>query len=268
MTNETTLKFWISGVGLLGPGLPGWSASLNILSGEHAYTPGATELPSSAMLPPAERRRIGSAIKLALAISQEAIETSQLPAAQLASVFCTSGGDSHNCHAICEALASNDCRISPTRFHNSVNNAAAGYWSIASHAMRASTVLCAYEASFGAGLLEAATQTVVEGNDVLLAAYDTEYPEPLKAQRPLQTTLGIALVLSACAHANSLASATLRLTGETPTLLANAELESLRRHTSSARGLPLLAALASGKSNRIILDYLEPLHLCIDIQPC
>jgi hypothetical protein len=268
MTKETALRVWISGVGLLGPGLPGWSESLNILKGEQVYVSSATELPNSALLPPAERRRIGATTRLALAISQEAIETSQLMADQLASVFCTSSGDSHNCHAICEALASSDCRISPIRFHNSVNNAAAGYWSIANHAMRASTMLCAYDASFGAGFLEAATQTIADGNDVLLASYDTEYPEPLKAQRPLQATVGIALVLSPCARVNSLASATLQFTDETPTSSADAALENLRRQTSSARGLTLLEALASGKSNRIVLDYLDPLRLRIDIQPC
>ena len=34
-------------------------------------------------------------------------------------------------HEICEALATDEREVSPTRFHNSVHNASAGYWGIA-----------------------------------------------------------------------------------------------------------------------------------------
>jgi len=47
--------------------------------------------------------------------------------ATLPSVFASSGGDGHNCHEICQALSLEERLISPTRFHNSVHNAAAGY---------------------------------------------------------------------------------------------------------------------------------------------
>jgi len=268
MIRESALKVWISGVGLLGPGLPSWRESRNVLNGMQAYLPSAAVLPSPIQLPQAERRRSSAPVKLALAVCQEAIDASQLAAAELASVFCSSSGDSHNCHAICESLASDDGRISPTRFHNSVNNAAAGYWSIATHSMRASTLLCAYDASFGAALLEAAAQAAVDGNDVLLTVYDTEYPEPLKAKRPHQVTLGIALILSPRPLANSLAAATIQFTDEAPSSLADAELENLRRHTPAARGLALLEALACRKPGRVVLDYLDTLRLCVELTPC
>jgi hypothetical protein len=268
MTKKTALKVWISGIGLLGPGLLNWEQGRNILTGTHPYIPRATDLPIPTLLPSAERRRSGAPIKLALAISREAVGASQLAAERLACVFCSSSGDGHNCHAICEALASDDSRISPTRFHNSVNNAAAGYWSIATHSMRASTLLCAYDAGFGAGLLEAAAQAVADGNDVLLTVYDTGYPEPLKTHRPIPDSFGIALVLSATAYANSVASAVIRFSDATPTSLPNSELENLRLHIPAARGLPLLEALASRKPGGVVLDYLDPLRLCIDVSPC
>ena len=99
-------------------------------------------------------------------------------------MFSSSGGDGDNCHEICEVLASDDRQISPTRFHNSVHNAPAGYWSIASGAMATSSVLCAFDASFGAGLLEALAQVVVDDTRGVLLAYDTAYPEPLYSARP------------------------------------------------------------------------------------
>ena len=100
-----------------------------------------------------------------------------------------------NCDAICQVLASEDRHISPTRFHNSVHNVSAGYWGIASGAMTPATALCAYDGSFGAGLLEALTQVAVDGVGTLLVTYEAPYPEPLHAKRPLPAAFGLALVL-------------------------------------------------------------------------
>jgi len=75
----------------------------------------------------AERRRIGRVVKLALAIALEATSQAGEDPAELASVFSSSGGDGHNCHELCQALSLAGREISPTRFANSVHNAAAGY---------------------------------------------------------------------------------------------------------------------------------------------
>jgi hypothetical protein len=42
----------------------------------------------------------------------------------------------------------------------------------------------------------------------------------------------------------------------------------LRRQIPSARGLPLLQALARRREERVILEYLEPLSLALTIEPC
>ena len=112
-------------------------------------------------------------------------------------MFSSSGGDGLNCHLLCEALAGPDRLLSPTRFTNSVHNAAAGYWHIATHSMAPSTSLCAFDASFGAGLLEAAVQACSTPGPLLLVAADTPYPAPLHAARPLPDSMGLAMVLSA-----------------------------------------------------------------------
>jgi hypothetical protein len=141
----------------------------------------------------------------------------QLDARQLAAVFTSSGADNDNCDAICKVLASDDRHISPTRFHNSVHNAPAGYWGIASGAMTPATVLCAHDASFGAGLLEALTQVAVDGIGTLLVTYDMPYPEPLHAKRPLPAAFGIALALMPKPSAQSLARIELSLCDDAPT---------------------------------------------------
>ncbi|HRK77432.1 MAG TPA: beta-ketoacyl synthase chain length factor, partial [Thiobacillus sp.] len=213
-------------------------------------------------------RRTGLAIKVALAVAQQAVAAGQLDARQLAAVFSSSGADNDNCDAICKALASDDRHISPTRFHNSVHNAPAGYWGIASGAMTPATVLCAHDGSFSAGLLEALTQVAVEGWGTLLVAYDMPYPEPLHAKRPLPSALGIALALMPERSAQSLARIELSLSDAAPDALAEPEFEALRRAIPAARGLPLLQAVARGEGGRIVLDYLAPLNLAVAIEPC
>jgi hypothetical protein len=84
--------------------------------------------------------------------------------------------------ALCEQSAG-ESSGSPTRFHNSVHNAAAGYWGIATKSMAPCQVLCGFDASFGAGLMDALAQVALKRQSTLLIAYDSEYPEPLFSKR-------------------------------------------------------------------------------------
>src|SRR3546814_8342283 len=73
---------------------------------------------------------------------------------------------------MCATLTGEPRSISPTKFHNSVHNAAAGYWTIGSGCMHASTAVSAFDASFAQGLVEALAQLAEGAEAVLLAAYD------------------------------------------------------------------------------------------------
>ncbi|WP_455727031.1 beta-ketoacyl synthase chain length factor, partial [Burkholderia stabilis] len=180
-------------------------------------------------------------------------------------VFSASGGDGQNCHAICETLAGDDRQLSPTRFHNSVHNAPAGYWSIATRAMATSNVLCAHDGSFAAGLLESLCQVAVDRVPSLLIAYDTDYPEPLHAVRPIADAFGVALVFAPDASERALARIDVQLTDAPATTLAHAGFETLRTGNPAARVLPLLDALAAQRSTRVVLDYLEDTRVQIDV---
>ena len=263
-----TLTAYIEGIGLLGPGLTGWPNGQDVLRGQTPYQPHKTILPSPELLPAAERRRSGAIVKLTLATGLEAIAAAGLDAASLPTVFSSSGGDGENCHAICEMLASNDRQISPTRFHNSVHNAAAGYWSIATGAMASSSVLCAFDACFGAGLLEALTQVMVDNTHSVLLACDTAYPEPLYSARPIPDSFGIGLVLAPQASAQALAQITVSLTDASADKLDDPGLESLRLAIPAARGLPLLRAIALKQRQRVVLDYLDTTRLVVAVNPC
>lgn len=262
------LAAWIDGIGLIGPGLADWTGGAEVLAGRQAYAAAPSLLPAPALLPPAERRRSSRLVRLALAVGLEAATGAGADAAQLATVFSASSGDGHNCHALCETLASSDRSVSPTRFHNSVHNTAAGYWGIATGAMAPSQVLCAYDASFSAGLLEALVQVAADARPVLLIAYDAEYPEPLHAVRPVPDAGGIALLLSPVQGAKSLARIEAVLDETPATPMADPDLEQLRGAIPALRGLPLLAAIAAGHTGPVALDYLPPLQLALQVAPC
>lgn len=266
------LTVFVEGIGLLGPGLSNWAQGRGALEGTETYQAARCIVPLPMALPAAERRRAGTVVKVALAVGQEAVTASGLQASALPSVFTSSSGDGLNCHEICSALASSDRLISPTRFHNSVHNAASGYWSISSGAMVSSSVLCAFDGSFAAGLLEAMAQVMLEQTAVLLVAYDTDYPEPLHSVRPVPDTFGVGLVLAPRRSERSLAQWRLApancLTGAPAQRLEDDALERLRSSIPAARCLPLLRSVAAQTQGDVVLDYLAGLQLAVQVAPC
>ena len=248
MTVDSTaasLVAWVEGIGVRGPGLDGWPATRDVLAGRVPYEIDPTRLVAPPLLPPAERRRVGKGVKVALEVGFAAVAHSGRDAATLASVFTSSSGDGDNCDAICRALAT-DRLISPTRFHNSVHNAPSGYWGIAAHAMAPSTSLCAFDASLAAGLMDATTQLACGADAVLLVAYDAPYPEPLHTVRSTPDAFGVALVLVREPSAASIARIEIAVSSAatSSTRMQDAALEACRAAIPAARALPLLAAIA------------------------
>ena len=265
------MKVYIEGIGLLGPGLPSWQASQATLRGDAAHAFVLSTLPAPPRLPPAERRRAGPVIRLAMAVAEEAIAHADADPTTLGSVFASSGGEGANCHSLCETLASPNPLISPTRFTNSVHNAAAGYWHIAVASRAASTSLCAFDGSFGAGLVEAATLMQSTGEPLLLVAYDLPYPEPLNSVRPLLDNFGLAFVLTPAATVKSIAALRIELqdaaTSSPLDGCGDASLDTLCRSIPAAAALPLLQAIARGESGRsLTLAYLPHLNLRVGVE--
>jgi len=264
----SALRVYVQGIGLLGPGLASWQVARAILSGAQPYVATSTVLPPPARLPAAERRRAGAAVKLALAVADEAVAQADIDPATLATVFTSSSGEGTNCHALCETLATPTPMVSPTRFTNSVHNAAAGCWHIAVASRASSTSLCAYDGSFGAGLIEAGSLVHATRAPLLLVASDSPYPEPLNATRPLPDHFGTALLLAPAPDGRTLAELTLSLhstPGEPDDCDAPA-LDALRRAIPAARALPLLQALARPRTpRRLVIEALPRLHVQVDL---
>lgn len=261
----STATIYLEGLGLLGPGMNDWTEAAPRLLGQQPFQAEAVRLAAPAILPATERRRAGTAVKLSMAVGLAAVEDADADAAQLPNVFSSTGGDCDNCHNLLEVLASSERMVSPTRFHNSVHNAPAGYWGIATQCTEASTSLAAYDATFGAGLLETVTQAHSAGKPCLLISFDTAYPEPLYAQRPIPYPMGVGMVLSPVRTAASKAVLQLNFSQEAPATMEDAQLEALRQSIPTARCLPLLRLLASGQPGRVVIDYLDDCRLAIEV---
>ena len=256
-------RLTVSGIGFAAPGLVGWPTARDCLAGTAAYRPGPLPRLSPVGLPANERRRLSTTMRLALAVAEEALGGTPESARQAATVFASANGDGDIINAICEELARPEPAVSPTQFHNSVHNAPAGYWSIAAKAMTPHTAVAAHDATFSAGLIEAATMTT-DGMPVLLVAYDRPLPEPLNKTRPGHGEFACALLLHRQPGGTS-AGLSLRLeSGGEESTVADPMLEALRTDNPAARALPLLAALARGQAGaEIRLPYVTGTKLVV-----
>ena len=238
-------KVHVAGVGLLAPGLPGWEASRAVLAGYAPWQPGEVTLPPPAILSATERRRAGPVVRLALAVAGEAAAASGLPPASLRPVFGSANGDSVTVCAILDGLTDPAGFVSPTQFHNSVHNAAAGYWSIGTKSDRPATCLGCHDWTFGAALMKAVAECAAEREPVLLCLYDVPMPAPLDAKRPTEGLFGAAFVL--VPEGSGLSVALVWQGQENPSrLVGGGDLATFAATNPAARSLALLQALAQG----------------------
>ncbi|GHH53576.1 beta-ketoacyl synthase chain length factor [Pseudomonas sp. Hp2] len=189
------LQATVAGVGFWTRGLPDWAAACAFARGEPAPAD-APARPSPQLLPPNERRRAPETVAVALEVALAACQAAGRDPASLPSVFASSHGDLAITDYMAATLAAEPLALSPTRFHNSVHNAAAGYWTIGTGATLPATAISAYRASFAQGLLEALVQLHAGADAVLLAGYDGGGSGPLGEMALSDGLLGGALVLA------------------------------------------------------------------------
>lgn len=191
-----TLRVAIEGVAFWASRLPGWDLAQAVIRGEQPAPEAPSARPAPTLLAPTERRRAPDTVAIALEVASRACEAAGRKPADLPSVFASTHGDTAISDYMCATLAATPTLISPIKFHNSVHNAAAGYWSIGTGSLAPYTALSAFEYTFGAGLLEAATQVVCEHRPVLYVVFDIEAKGPLGTMAASRGLLGAALVLA------------------------------------------------------------------------
>ena len=192
----TPPTLYIEGPAFWTPTLPGWDAARAAFRGEGTLTDPPAKRPSPQVLAPAERRRAPDTVALALEVAAAAVAGSGRNAADLPCVFASAHGDLGINDYMCATLAADPLLLSPIKFHNSVHNAAVGYWTIGTGCMAASNSVSAYENSFAAGLLEAAVQCAADQSPVLLVGYDTPTVGPLTSVTDSRGMLAVAMVIA------------------------------------------------------------------------
>lgn len=224
------------------------------------WNPSQAARPQPSILPPNERRRAPDTVAVALEVAHAACVKAGRDPARLPTVFASTYGDLAITDYMCSTLASAPTTLSPTRFHNSVHNAAAGYWTIATGCREPYCALGAGVYSFAAGLFTAAVQVCADQTDVLLVAYDTEvHGAPQSEIAHSHGMLGMALVLSTSPGPGD---PRLHLTVSPGTVAIAAAAGA----NAMAAGLPLISALDSGASGTLSLPLGPDAGLQVRIQ--
>ena len=258
---SVALEIGIEGIGAWASGLPDWLAAKNMLCGNTEVAPATESRPAASILPAGERRRAPESVLIAVEAAQQACAMAKRDARELAHVFASAYGDLAINDYLCATLARAPLDVSPTKFHNSVHNAPAGYWAIASGCMRSSTALSVGAASFGAGLLEAAVRVCAESEPVLLVVSDVAAHGPLRDVIASRSAFAVAFVLAPLA-AQSVACLRLQareVASAPPLLHAN------HVGNPAAASLPLLAALARREPGCVSLAAGPALSLNLEV---
>ena len=256
------LDIAIEGIGLCAAGLPDWETGARLLAGADEVV-ADTVRPVPSLLAANERRRAPESVLLALAVAEQACAMAQRNPRELPNVFASAYGDLAINDYLCATLAHAPLELSPTRFHNSVHNAPAGYWTIATGCMATSSALSAGVATFGAGLLEAALLAQSESTPVLFAAFDIAASGPLTDVVACRNAFAVAFVLApgaTCAIARKAPRLRLHLRDAAAPGLAPplACMHALFAANPAAASLPLLAALA--RREPVALDVAASPH--------
>jgi hypothetical protein len=248
--------------------LPGWHSARAVFRGEAAPADPPAKRPSPQMLAPAERRRAPDTVALALEVAAAAVEASGRQAKDLPCVFASAHGDLGINDYMSATLASDPKLLSPIKFHNSVHNAAVGYWTIGTGCTAASNSLAAYEHSFAAGLLEAATQCAADRQAVLLAGFDIPSVGALGSVIRSRELLAVALVVAPARSERTVAAIQWSLAaGEPAPQRPLSDAASALKANAMADALPFYEALARAEAESLDLPLGTRLALRLRLEP-
>lgn len=238
------------------PKLPNWKIARAIIRGEAPLPEVAAKRPTGALLAANERRRAPDTVLLALEVAAAACADAQLDPRILPSIFACTHGDLAVCDAMSTTLAASPELVSPIKFHNSVHNAAVGYWTIATGAIEASTALSASNETFAEGLLEAAVYALSEQRPVLFVAYDIQVVGGLASVTKSDGLFGVALVIAPEASELAKCALDIELVDLSAYALTEASTSPAELAVSGnalARMVPALERIALGDARPLVL---------------
>lgn len=261
------MKLTVKGTGVWGRGFQNWSEFVQFCTAPENDSIPAWSAPVPVHIPQRERRRAPLLVKLAVEVAHQACEGAGVDKSEIPSVFCSSMGDSDITDYMCRTLVEPTKVLSPTKFHNSVHNAPAGYWSISAENRAPSSSVANGRESFPVALLESAVLAVTKRQPVLLVAADVAVEGPLAGVFPIEEPFGAAMVLDPAGRPSDIGALDLSYSSgaaDWPTA-GQPHLRDLSEGNPSARCLALLETLALGNSVVVSLPLCDGAHLTAEV---
>ncbi len=254
----------LAGIGIWSESFSNWEQFLAVAAGDSVEA--ETKLQPE-LISPRERRRAPQFVKMAVEVMDQACGMAGIDRASVATVFASGMGDMQITDYMCRTLATMPRTISPTKFHNSVHNAATGYWSIATGSHAPANAISGYDHCGAIALIEGATQAIEEGLPVLVGIQEATPPQPFRSVYTAEQPLAVALLLAPegalpsrmCGLSMAVASQT--TAQDTPESLANADFEG----NFAAELFEMLLAVADGRDHKLRLPVSATASLSIDI---
>ncbi|MCW8108905.1 beta-ketoacyl synthase chain length factor [Alteromonas ponticola] len=191
-TRDLTCK--VASIGAWGSYFDSWE-TLQQLMQTKSVPAAKNKGPKPEVIPPNERRRAPLPVRLAVESSWQASQSAGIAPDTLTCVFVSGLGDTDLTDYMCKVLASEHKELSPTKFHNSVHNAPAGYWTISTKTMCAANSVAGFEESVSLTLLEAMIQCESEGVPLLVTFYDAPVADRLKPLLTNQEPFAFSLII-------------------------------------------------------------------------
>lgn len=254
------------GVGAWSPRFGDWQAFRDGL-GSGAWPADVALKPE--LIPPRERRRAPQLVKMAIEVMDQACRMAAIGPDEIAVVFSSMMGDMQITDYMCASLAQETKLVSPTKFHNSVHNAAPGYWSIATGAFSPASAVSAFHYTAPMALLEACVQVVEEDTPVLCVAEELAAPVALGDLCPSRIEFATALLLAPAGFSPA-PRATLDVVVADEAVdwpAADTRLAALASNPTAPL-LPLLVSLAAPEAATLRLPISPGQCLDIRLDPC
>ncbi|MFT5116669.1 MAG: hypothetical protein ACI9NY_000191 [Kiritimatiellia bacterium] len=243
------ISFSVLGIGAWGPGFSDWRALAELMgsqSSEPVLQDNYRKGPKPQIIPANERRRAPVAVRLAVESSWQAVNNAHISAKDLACVFASGYGDTQLTDYMCRALNTESKQLSPTKFHNSVHNAAAGYWTISTDCHAPANSIAGLEWSVPLALLDAVIQSEQEHRPLLITCFDADVALIMRSimDNDFLFSSSIVVTTEKINHAPQFTLELVQQACDWPTVEFNRPLLSLYRDNPSAKRLALLSLIS------------------------
>ncbi|NND00631.1 MAG: hypothetical protein HKN85_10660, partial [Gammaproteobacteria bacterium] len=204
--------------------------------------------PKPEVIPANERRRAPLPVRLAVETSWQSTCQAGLDPANLASVFVSGIGDTQLTDYMCRTVTGDNTALSPTKFHNSVHNAAAGYWTISTGCMQAANSVAGFQESVSLTLMEGLVECQIEQRPILLTFYDAPSSKVLQELLRNEYPFSASIIIAPAGTAPSQPRFVAEIDNqgcEPPDFSGSELLEHCYEVNPAAKILPLLKILAT-----------------------